>query len=385
MKYFLVSILIIISGNLPALAQPVSAYGDYQNQFFAWDNGMIRKIDYLLPIQYKIGRNAIPYLDNARNFKIYSGGATTQINNGNTNVFYPTDNLVVFANNTILQVWEDGEVTKLSNLCNNYKIGDSIVLFFDRIRSETNIYYNKQIYTLETFYAGFNSDNMYEVSEEKKNTSVLDNQDVASGQIPAVQVSDNIAAYINYANQFKIFYQGRLMEQELSIIKNFAVGRNTVAYVDANSEFQVFFKGTTQSIDNYQPYNYQVGDNLVAFVGSDNYFKIFYEDSIYNIGYFQPDFVVKDNLVYYEDMSGYFHVFYKGKDYALETYYPEGIVAGYNSIAYNSRNRMIKIFTEGKTYDVINSDVAYWRLDYDVIQYRFGANLNKVFYKGKTY
>ena len=384
MKEWLIGILLIVGFVVYSNAQPVSAYGDYQNQFFAWDNGMIRKIDYLLPIQYKIGRNAIPYLDNARNFKIYSGGATTQINNGNTNAFYPTDNLVVFANNTILQVWEDGIVTKLSNLCNSYKIGDSLVLFFDRIQSETKIYYNKEIYSLETFYAGFSTDNMFEVSEENTR-SVLDNQDVANGQIPAVQVSDNVAAYLNYANQFKIFYQGKLMEQELSVIKNFAVGRNTVAYVDANSEFQVFFRGATQSLDNYQPYNYQVGDNLVAYIGSDNYFKIFYEDSIYNIGYFQPDFVVKDNIVYYQDMSGYFHVFYKGKDYPLETYYPDGIVAGYNSVAYISRNRMIKIFTEARTYDVINSDISFWRLDYDVIQYRFGTNLNKVFYKGKTY
>lgn len=364
-------------------AQPLSAYGDFQNQFFAWDNGIIRKIDYLLPVEYKIGRFAIPYIDNARNFKIYSQGATTQINTGNTNAFYASDYLVTFLNNTILNVWENGEITKLSNLSNQFITGDSLVMFFDRVQSEYKMYYNHQVYTLETFLSGINSQHLLVSGDSAQKR--YDNMDIANGQIPAFQLSDNIAAYINFANQFKIFYRGDLIEQEVNQVRSFGIGRNTVAYVDVNNEFQVFHKGNTQAVDNYVPYHYQVGDDLVAYIGSDNYFKIFYNDSIYNIGYFQPEFVVVDNIVYYEDQTGYFHVFYKGKDYALETYVPEGITAKYNSVAYITRGRMIKVFTEGRTYDVINADVPYWRLDYDVIHYRFGANLNKVFYKGKTY
>lgn len=363
-------------------AQPLSAYYDFQNQFFAWDNGMIRKIDYLIPLEYKIGRYALPYLDNARNFKIYCNGATTKINSGNTNAFYPSDYLVTFQNNTVLQVWENGEITKLSNLCDKFVSGDSLVMFFDRVQSEYRMYYNKEIFTLETFLSGINTSSLIRTDSAQKR---FDNMDIANGQIPTFQLSDNIAAYVNFSDQFKIFYLGKLIEQESYPIKSFGVGRNTVTYVDINNEFKVFYKGNTTSIDAYVPYQYQTGDNLVAFIGSDNYFKIFYNDTVHNIGYMQPDFVVVDNIVYYTDQSGYFHVFYKGKDYTLESYTPTEIRAQYNSIAYVSNSRMIKLFTEGALYDVITADVSSWRLDYDVLQYKFGANMNKVFYKGKTY
>lgn len=372
-------LLLMLCCTQISFGQPVSAYGDFQNQFFAWDNGMIRKIEYLTPIDYRVGRVAIPYIDNARNFKIYSQGATTQINTGNTTAFFATDNLVTFLNNTILNVWENGEITRLSNYCRQFVTGDSLVMYFDQVQSEFRMYYDGEIHVLETFLSG---NNLFQTDSPQRR---YDNMDVASGQIPSFQLSDNIAAYLNFAGVFKIFYRGQLIEQETYQIKNFGVGRNTVAYVDVNNEFQIFQNGNTRIIDNFAPYQYQVGDDVVAFVGSDNYFKIYYNDSIYNIGYFEPEFVVVDNIVYYQDQTGYFNVFYKGKNYSLETYMPEGITARYNSLAYITRGRMIKLFTDGQVYDVVNADVPYWRLDYDVLQYRFGQNMNKVFYKGKTY
>lgn len=364
------------------VAQPLTAYFDNQNQFFVWDDGMIRKADYLVPIEYKVGRYAVPFLDNARNFKIYSKGATVKINNGFTSQFFATDYLVAFQNAQILNVWEDGEIIKLSNLSQEFYVGDSLVMYFDKVRSTFNLYYNKEIYPLESFLSGISSSKLF---GEQTQRSLLDNQDIASGQIPAVRVSDNVAAYVNFANQFKIFYRGDVIEQEAYLVKSFDAGRNIVPYVNANHEFIVFYKGETQMVEQYQPYAYKAGDDLVAYIGNDNYFKIFYNDSVYNIGYFQPDFHVVDNIVYYEDMSGYFYVFYKGQTYNLESYVPENITAHYNSLAYVTRGRMLKVFTEGQVFDVVTADVPYWKLNYDVIHYRFGTNLNKVFYKGKTY
>lgn len=374
----------IVSSTTLYFAQPLSAYYDNQNQFFSWDNGMTRKIDYLQPVQYKVGRLAIPYLDNSRNFKIYSQGATQIINNGNTSSFFATDYLVAFLNAKILFVWEKGKITKLSNYVENYYVGDSVLMFFDKIQNEFKVYYNEDIYVLEDFMVGLDFSVLNKLSEEESQKH-YEGQDVASGQIPMIQVSDNIAAYVNFAEQFKVFYQGEMYQLDDRMIKSFGVGRNIVAYTNAMNEFKIFYNGEDNVIDNFIPYEYQVGDELVAFVSSDNYFKIHYQDSTYVLGYFQPEYNVKDNIVYYKDQSGYFNVFYKGKNYVLENYWPDGITAQYHSVAYISRNKFIKLFTEGQIYEVINADVPYWRLDYDVLHYRFGTNLNKVFYKGRTY
>ncbi len=383
MKYiYALSTSLILFFSSDIIAQPLSAYTNFQNQFMVWDNGMIRKIEYLFPLKMEIGRNAIPYIDNSRSFKIYHKGGAQKINDGFTNNFQISDNLITFQNAKALLVWDNGKITTLSNYCEQFYLGDSLVLFFDGVQKEYRAYYNGKVSPIEGYLAAnastttFNTDNP---------TSISTDMDIASGQLPGVRVSDNIAAYVNYANQFHIFYHGDVIEQETYMVSSFDVGRNTVAYVDANRAFKVFQKGKTTEIDNFPPYTYAAGDDVVAYVGYDNYFKIFYNDSLYSIGYFEPDFQVRDNIVAFQDATGYFKVFYKGRIYTLESYYPNNIVVGYNSVAYVNRANVLRLFSEGQIYDVTNADISQWRLDYDVLQYRFGTNMFKVFYKGRTY
>lgn len=383
MKIKLLILTILVSGMyLQGFAQ-LSAFTNFQNQFMVWDNGMIRKIEYLMPLQVKIGRAAIPYIDNSRSFKIYHNGGSKKINDGFTSNFQVSDNLITYQNAKSLNVWDQGTITNLSKYCEQFFLGDSLVVFFEGVQKEYRAYYNGEIFPIEGYLAATNNANLFNTDEAT--IRISNEMDIASGQLPGIKVSDNIAAYVNYANQFRIFYRGHIIEQENYLVSSFDVGRNNVAYVDANREFKIFHDGQTRQIDNFPPYNYAAGDNVVAFTGYDNYFKIFYEDSVYTIGYFQPDYVVKDNVVAFQDATGYFKAFYKGQVYSLESYYPENFKVGYNSIAYVNRANVLRLFTEGNIYDVTNADIAEWRLDYDVLQYRFGANMYKVFYKGKTY
>jgi hypothetical protein len=331
-----------------------------QNQVMVWDKGMIRKIDYLQPIEVKIGRSAIPYLDNSRSFKIYYGGGVKAINIGFTNEFRPTDNLVAYLNNKSLNVFDRGVTKNLSTFCTQYFLGDSVILFFDGVRSEYKAYYDGQVYPIEGFLAGT--------------------------PLEVIKVTDNIVAYDNYANQFRIFFHGNIIEQENYAVNSFEVGRNTVAYVDINRQFKIFHNGQTFEVDDFAPLSYQAGDNIVAYMSNDGYFKIFYDDSVRKIGFFTPnEFRVTDNMVAYRDQSGYFKVFYKGQTYSLESYYPEKYVMQYNSIAYVNRIGMLRLFTEGEVYDVTNSELESWELSYDVLKYQIGRNLFRVYYKGTDY
>lgn len=377
-------LLVLIGFGLESMAQPLSAYTNFQNQFFVWDNGYIRKIEYLVPLKTAVGRSAIGYLDNSRSFKIYHNGGSVKINDGFTNSIYATDNLIGYKNTNALFVWENGHITQLSGMVGDFKIGDSVVLFFDGIQSQYQAYYKGEIYPIEGFLGGVSSEYLFSV-DTSQNITISNTQSIESGQLPAAKASDNIVAYVNYSSQFRIFYQGEIIYQDPYLVQSFDLGRNTVAYVDINAQFRVFHKGKTQLLDEFTPETYAVGDDLVAFIGSDNYFKIFYNDSIYSMGYFQPNFTVGDNVVAFEDGSGYFKVFYKGAVYTLESYYPDEYVVAYNSVAYVNRANVLRQFCEGDIFDVTNAGISQWRLDYDVIQYRFGQNLYKVFYKGRTY
>ena len=340
-------------------AQPLAAYTNLQNQVMVWDNGILRKIDYLPPTEIRIGRNNIPYLDNSRSFKIYYGGGVRTLNSGFTNSFRTSDNLTIFLNAKSLNVFDHGIVKNLSLLTNEYYLGDSLVLFLDGVRNEYKAYYNGNIYPIESYLAG--------------------------SALQGVKVSDNIAAYNNYARQFHIFYGGTILTQEEYAVNGFDVGRNTVAYVDAGNIFKIFHAGKTITAENFPPTIYTAGDNVVAYISNDGYFKIYYADSIYNLGFFRPDYQVGDNVIAFRDAGGYFKAFYKGEITQLDSYYPESYTVQYNSLVYQSRAHVLRMFTAGEVYDVTTAEIENWDLNYDVLRYRIGENFYRVYYGGQEY
>jgi hypothetical protein len=358
-KRYAALIAVFFVGNLFACAQPLSAYVSMQNELMVWDKGMIHKVDYLPPVDMKIGRSTIPYLDNSRSFKIYYGGSVKNINAGFTNAFFVTDNLVAYLNQKSLNVFDRGQTKNLTTICNQYTVADSVVMFLDGLKNEYRVYYNNQIYTLENF--------------------------IPDSVLTAIKVSDNIVAFNNFANQFRIFYRGSIIAQEDYQVYGFDAGRNIVAYLDANRVFKVFSKGKTITLEDYAPISFTAGDNLVAYVSGDGYFKIFYEDSVRTIGYFNPSMRVVDNIVAYKDPSGFLKVFYKGEITEVDNYFPQNMTIQYNSLAYLSTNSTLRLFTEGEMYDVTNADLSSWQLNYDVITYQIGQSVFKIYYKGNDY
>lgn len=73
-----------------------------------------------MPLEVKIGRSAIPYIDNSRSFKIYYNGGVRPINAGFTREFKVTDNLVTYMNASSLNVFDNGITKNLTGLAEQY-------------------------------------------------------------------------------------------------------------------------------------------------------------------------------------------------------------------------------------------------------------------------
>jgi len=359
MRLFLLSLFTAIIFNCSLSAQPLAAYVDIQNQLMIFDKGMLHKADYMPPTDMKIGRTVIPYLDNSRSFKMYYNGAVQSVNIGFTNAYFVSDNLVTYLNQKSLNVFDRGITKNLTGVCDQYFPADSLVLFLDSYKGEYRAYYNKEIYTIESY--------------------------IPDSVLSHLKVSDNIIAYDNFASLFRIFYRGAIIAQEDYPVNSFEAGRNTVAYVDVDHKFKIFHNGQTYMAEDIAPSSYKVGANLVAYVSTDGYFKIFYGDSIHTVGYMNPTYHVKDNILAFKDPTGYLNIFYKGNITEMENYYPTNITIQYNSLAYVNNSGTLRLFTEGEAYDVTNAELANWSLNYDVITYQIGQGIFKVFYKGNEY
>jgi len=347
-----------------AKSQPFSAYTDLRQQFYVFDNGAINQLEHLLPIDYKIGRSAVAYLDNQRIFKIYKDGMVTTVNDMFTTNFQVSDHLILFKSANMVSIIDEGEVVLLSKLCNRYAMGDSVVLFYDMNRSSFNGYYQGKITELETFLNLKDGDFTFDST---------------------VKVSDNIGAYINYNEQFKVFYNNETEVLENQPVKQFQVGRNVVGYVDINNIFKIYYKGQSFTIDPFAPKSFMVGDDVVAFHGNDGYFKIFYKGNLITIGYYYPRYIVSDRVVAYADPNGYFKVFYEGEQTVMDNYYPDKIRASYNSVVYTNKANTLRMFSKGMVYDITTMSILDMRLDYDVLQYKVGLNAFKMFHNGHYY
>jgi hypothetical protein len=350
--------LFFTCSSLLASAQ-LASFVDNQNQVMVWDKGMLRKIDFLAPISMKIGKTSIPYLDNSRSFKIYNNNRVNPVNIGFTNAYFATDNLVAFLNQKALSVFENGKITSLTGVTDQYFVADSVVFFLDTYKGAYNAYYNGKIYPIENYFS--------------------------DSSLASIKVSDNIIAYNNFANQFRVFFHGELLPQEDYPVSGFEVGRNTVAYVDIDRKFKVFHNGKTYVLDEFAPKSYKAGDNVVAYVTADGYFKIFYDGSARSMGFMNGSYQVVDNIVAFKDQSNRLQVFYKGDVTVVDNYYPANMTIQYNSLVYINPGNTLRQFCEGEIYDVTNAELTNWQLNYDVIQYQMGQNMFRVFYKGEEY
>ena len=338
-----------------------SAYTDIQNRFFVFDNGSKIQLEGLQPRSYQVGRTGLAYVDNMGIFKVYREGVKNTVNDNITTDYGVTDNLIYYKGGNSLSVIDGNEDKTLTRWVGEYAVGDSVVMYYDKIKNVLHAYYNGKTYELENNLA---------------NTTFTD-----------FIAKDNIIAYTNFAHQLKVFYQGQTHVLETQPITALQVGRNTVAYLDINGQFKVWYNGESKTLDGFAPKSFIVGDNVMAYNAYDGNFKIFYRGEINTVGFFEKEYTVKDNVVLYQDGNNWSNIFYKGNTTAVDNFYPQKLLIGYNSLAYINKANVLRMFQAGELYDVTSmiNDLDNVEINYDVLRYKIGINGYRFFKEGQDY
>jgi hypothetical protein len=357
MKIYL-TLLISSIFFIPLTGQNLGAYTDYKNHFFAFDNGPNIDLESQAVKSYKVGGNAIAYVNGADNFRAYYNGEIYDLLSIAPADYLVSDDYVLFNNNMILSVFDNGKQTRLSGYCNSYAIGDSIIAFFDLNSSILKTYANGQIQEIESLLG-------------KEADSIK------------FKVGDNLVAYINSAEQFKIFYRDHILSLESNAPSSFQAGRNIVSYVDGYTQaFKVFYNGMSYTLESTPPASYTTADDIVAYVSSTGDFKIFYQGQLLKASSFAPSFYeARDRVIVYFD-GKYFTAFYNGKITTLETYVPS-YQLDYNTVAYMDRSNYLQALYNGKQQKISEEKISSFQLTGDVLKYNSGTSDVKFFLKGK--
>jgi len=337
----------------------MAAFSDYQKNFFVFDNGTIRQLEYQPVISFSVGDNCIGYQTNGNHLKIYYNHLDFDVASMVKN-YTVTNHLVSYQIGSQLYVFDNGRKTLLSKFVGNYLVGDSLIAFFDTEKYFFQLYYRGEIITLEDGI-------LYE-------------------NISAFKVGSNMLAYIDAFTNFKVFYLGETTEILKTSNVTTEVGRNVMAYIDPVSEsFQVFFKGEITQLESFKPKSFQAGYEKVAYVDNVGNFKLFDNGETYTVSNFEPDsYQLKDNMLAFEQ-QGILFAFYQGEKYTIENYIPSSYLINDHFVAYLDQNGYLNLFDSGEnqvlTYQTVNSfDVLR-----NVVIFNEGVNTTKIFYNGEFY
>jgi hypothetical protein len=353
-------ILIFHLASLPVFSQGLSAYSDYKNYFYAFDNGVSKQLEYL-PVQwYKIGGNVIAYLDNSNNLKAYYKGEKIVLSEAAPAQCFVNDNMIIYATGKVLSVFENGNTTLLSGWTSNLVIGDSIVGCVDQNASLYKIYYNGQVRSLP---------------------DAIDNASVAS-----FRAGDNILAYRSMDGYLKIYYKNQVFNTEVYQPSKYQAGANTVAFVnESTQEFSVFYKGAVTILENQPPLSFSVADDMVAYVDNNRNFKVFYNGEKTDLAPFAPDFyTAEDNILAYSDNVN-FNVFYKGKTYSLGRNIPKDFKINLSTLVFKDTQGLLNVFFDGKTDLVSNEKTNNFQLTGNTLKFSNSLNESHFFVNRKLF
>ena len=357
-NYLFFCLIFIVNASI---AQYYAAYNDIQNDFYVFEKGVKKRLEFNTIETFKVGGQGVGYVDNIGRFKIYSGGKTIDTRLSDPTDLVNTDYYLTVAVGEQLRAFHDGKLNLVTNWASNYKVGDSIIAYNDILKNNFVAYYLGDQYVLENGTVGNGIQNYW--------------------------VGDNVLAYIDNAGYLKAFYHGEIIELLLNVpIRGIQVAKNTIAYVNDNTNsFEVFYKGETLILEDFEPDFFMVSDDMVSYYTNNNEFKVFYNGEVHNLGLFYPKGIVqKDNILSYQQ-DNLFKVFYKGKIHELESYLPENYRVDFNTLVYLDPYGKLKSFQDGNIKHITAEPILNYNVSLETITYQTINRNTSIYYKGTVY
>ncbi len=358
--FLLFAITLLLFPESPA--QHLAAYLDFRDRFFVFDHGETKQLESYKLTSFQVGGNCVGYVNYHGDFMVYHNGSARLLERTTPTEYVVTDYLMGYATNSVLKVFDDGEVKMLCNNTNGYIVEDSLIAFYDEVQQQLKVYHNGQVQVIE--------------------------DGLLQWPIRSYQSGDNILAYITtFDNKFKIYYKGEVIIVDQNVQETiYKAGRDIVGFMNlVTNAFMVFYKGEFYDLEAFRPESFQMGDEMMAYVTQEGDFKIFENGELVTIHSFPPDkYIMKDSTLVYEDQN-FLKTWCNGRVNEVERYIPKLYKISEKSVAYIDVNNRIMANVHCKPVRVSLEMVNDLDLVRNIIIYNVGVNTVKIWYRGKLY
>ncbi len=340
-------------------AQRVIPFEDFNFYFRTFENENFRQLEFQQIREYKGGDDFVAYIDTRGNLRIYDGKERKDISNMNV-VYKTSDHLMAYNIGPTLNMWDDGKLQTLTYFSRNYEVKDSIIVYEDTRFNTVSVYWNKQIYQI------------YQMTGELN--------------MPVV-IGDNIVAFKDNGNYFKVFYQGQIydlgvwngtidfeagcdmlcfndpttrtfalfengqfLDVESFYMKKYRAGRGFLVYEDLNGNLILYKNGEKQTLSNFGPSFWEVKDDLVVW-GENSFVFAYQNDKKIQVANFTPkDYLLKNNVFAFRNIMGGASALVDGKVVELSNQPNCEFQIYGNSVLVTLFNRSYIVYSKGRKF-----------------------------------
>lgn len=275
MKKTLIS-LTLLTIAAPSFCQTMGAYVNYRNKFIVFEDGVFRSAEYQKPMAFRVGGSYVAYLDNAENLKVFQNGRAIKLEGARSIDPVVTNHLMAYTIAGVLKVFDSGKTRTLCYNTGQHVVQDSIVAWSDMVNQTLNIYERGESVILEdglaaepinNFKAG---DNIlaYITNFERKfkvyyQGEVWEINDYVDEDM-RYEVGRDLVGFEDVSTRtFNAFYQGQVYDVEDFMPREFKVGDGIMAYIDVADDLKVFEDGMIYTAADFAPESFLVQDSLV--------------------------------------------------------------------------------------------------------------------------
>ena len=309
-------IILLVQSTEQIQAQRFWGLGPFvtmQGLFKIFQDGIVRQLEHLPPLELQIGDNIIGFISNNRDLRVYDGKKVTTLS-GLVSNFQVSDNFIALQNGPILSVWHAGKGQWLTNFGRRYVVTDSLLVFEDTQMNSVQVWYKNSVQDLYTVigdiylpkYIGdnilafeviggthyiFHRGKMYEIDTYRQPVEFSCGRDIAAFNDPLTRT-------------FAIFEHGEFFDLEPMHVVKFKAGISCLTYLDQNLNMWYYRSGNKTMLSNFSPDYWEANDHCVVWGEGDQFFVW---DGIHKVvaAYYRPDrWIIKNNVVAFKNQLG---------------------------------------------------------------------------------
>lgn len=341
-------------------AQNITAFADQNNRLYKFDGGRLTQIYYQPTKEIYIDNQYICFVDNKGDVYVDFFGDKTLVAQTHSFIFN-TDNLLVVQTASVIRAFDQGVKHILtSQSMGPAAVGDSLVVWQDKIGGYLKYYYADQVHEVAMF---------------------VNNYPILSDHI-----GSNTFVYTDNAGNVSAFWHGKfhpLFSSNRST--SFSAGQDVVAFNDPQSgTFTAFDNGYVVDVDAQHALRFKAGDNFIYYMDPSETHKIFREEETMELGFDLQNIDVRDSMVIFKDV-GITKIWYQMEIYQIFNSKVGEYQADGGIVAYYNQWGGVSAFVRGEEIEITRSKVQSFELHGNTIKMRMGPSSFWVWWKGKIY